>query len=115
MTELAPLTGSTFLNVVLPIVLLAIVTIGLHILMGGRGWSEHRTGLWPLIVGEDRRLSTSKVQLMLWTFAIVLALLLLLVSWFWSFTMRPIWARQTDSSLVPWLRQDRRKAPVVAP
>jgi hypothetical protein len=41
--------------------------------------------------------------------------LLLLVSWFWSFTMRPIWARQTDSSLVPWLRQDRRKAPVVAP
>ena len=78
MTEPAPLTGSTFLNVAIPIVLLTIVTIGLHILMGGRGWSAHRTGLWPLIVGEDRRLSTSKVQLMLWTFAIVLALLLLL-------------------------------------
>lgn len=78
MTELDPLTGSAFLNVVIPIAILAIVTIGLHILMGGRGWREHRTGLWPLIVGEDRRLSTSKVQLILRTFAIVLALLLLL-------------------------------------
>src|SRR5215211_7416763 len=39
----------------------------------------------------------------------------LLVSWFWSFTMRPTRARQTDSSLVLWLRQDREKARVVAP
>ena len=40
---------------------------------------------------------------------------ILLVSWFWSFTMRPTRARQTDSSLVLWLRQDREKARVVAP
>ena len=40
---------------------------------------------------------------------------LLLVSWFWSFTMRPMWARQTDFSLVQALRQDRAKALVVAP
>jgi hypothetical protein len=40
----------------------------------------------------------------------------LLVSWFWSFTMRlVVWARQTDSSLVLWLRQDRSEALVVAP
>jgi hypothetical protein len=29
-----------------------------------------------------------------------LSFIQLLVSWFWSFTMRPHWARQTDSSLV---------------
>ena len=77
-TNLDPFTNSWWLNVILPVVLLTAVTLGLHFLLGGRGWKEHTKGLWPLVVDKDRRLSTSKVQLMLWTFAIVLALLLLL-------------------------------------
>src|SRR5215211_297867 len=78
MTKLDPLTDSRFLNLIIPIVLLAGITLALHFLLGGRGWKDHTKGLWPLVVGKDRRLSTSKVQLVLWTFAIVLALLLLL-------------------------------------
>ena len=77
-TNLRPLMGSWWLNVFLPIALIAVVTLGLHFLLGGRSWREHRTGLWPLFVGKDGRLSTSKVQFMLWTYAVVLALLFLL-------------------------------------
>src|SRR5215204_4558067 len=72
-TVLKPLWGRWWL----PIVGLTAVTLILHFAFGGRGWKDHTKGLWPLIVGKDKRLSTSKVQVTLWTFAIVLALLYL--------------------------------------
>src|SRR5215218_4715819 len=60
--------------------------------------------------------ATTSAANLLWYVALSFFIVLdLLVSWFWSFTMRPTRARQTDSSLVLWLRQDREKARVVAP
>lgn len=74
---LAPLF-SPFWNSAGPVLALVVVTVLLHWLLGGgRSWKEYRKGLWPLIVGKDGRLSTSKVQVTLWTYAVVLGLLLL--------------------------------------
>ncbi len=77
--KLDPLFTSPWANLLLSIIGLVVVIVGMHFLLGGSySWREHRTGLWVLVLGKDRRLCTSKAQLMLWTFAIVLALLLLL-------------------------------------
>lgn len=51
-TQLKPLTGFWWLNVFLPIALIAVVALGLHSLLGGRGWRDHRKGLWPLVAGQ---------------------------------------------------------------
>lgn len=56
--------------------ILVAVTVGLHVLIRGVGDTEERArGLLPLIVGKDKRVSTSKVQIVLWSYAVAFGLL----------------------------------------
>ncbi len=63
-------------------VLFLILVTGLfHYLLRGRGAegaTRFQRGLWPLIIGKDGRVSTSKLQVALWSYAVVFGLLMLL-------------------------------------
>ena len=55
------------------------VTLWLHFLMKGRGPAGDR-GLWTLIIGKDKRVSTSKLQIVLWTYVVVFAIVSILAN-----------------------------------
>ncbi len=58
--------------------IVAVVTVVLHWLIKYVSSEEDRRGLLALIIGQDGRVSTSKLQVVLWTYAVFFSLLLLL-------------------------------------
>jgi hypothetical protein len=57
---------------------LIVGTVVLHRLIKFGVEQKNRLGVWTLILGQDQRVSTSKVQVVLWTYAIAFALLTLI-------------------------------------
>ena len=58
--------------------IVAIITLGFHLLIKYLSSEGDSRGLLALIIGQDGRVSTSKLQVALWTYAVFFSLLVLL-------------------------------------
>ena len=61
------------------VAILLAVTVWLHFLTKAGGPAGDR-GLWTLIIGKDNRVSTSKLQIVLWTYVLVFAIVSILAN-----------------------------------
>ena len=64
---------------ILALIIVGAATVWLHFLMKGKGPAGDR-GLWTLIIGKDKRVSTSKLQIVLWTYVIAFAVVSILAN-----------------------------------